>query len=377
MISSAMRPSVHERGDSRDVRDSPFDELDIARVDAVRSAPRASWRDLAPVLGVDPATVSRRWSRMRSEGAAWGTAHLAGSATPACALAEIDCTPGRSAKVAAVLADDVEAATVKLTAGARDVLGLAQAPDLDALSAYLLDRVEHVPGLTNVRSHIATRSTIEASRWREGALDLAQRRRLYRPARTRPDLGGVLEAPDHRIVRALSVDGRMSFERLAEHTGLGPAAVRRRLARLEGAGLVTFRCDTSRHLSGHAVAAVYFGSLDVHDLEEAEGRIRALPGVRACSLVAGPYSVIIDAWLRSTADAHDLERKMSQVVPALRIQDRSVVLRTVKLLGRVLDGEGRSVRSVPLLAGDSARNGDGAGSAAGAAAPVSNTHLRA
>jgi len=46
---------------------------------------------------------------------------------------------------------------------------------------------------------------------------------------------------------------------------------------------------------------------------------------------------------------------MSQVLPALRIQDRSMVLRTVKLLGRVLDAEGRSVRSVPLLA----ETGDG------------------
>lgn len=326
-----------------------FDELDIAIVDAVRSAPRASWRDLAPVLGVDPATVSRRWARMQSAGVAWVTAHPAGSATPTCALVEIDCTPGRSVEVADVLADDVEAATVKLTSGVRDVLVLTQAPDLDTLSGYLLERLAHVPGVTNVRSHIVTRATLEASRWREGALNPEQRR-LLTGTGPRQDRGAVLEASDHRIVRALGVDGRMSFERLAEHAGLGPVAVRRRLTRLAEAGLVTFRCDTSRHLSGQAVAAVYFGSLDVRDLEEAEERIRTLPGVRACSLVAGPYNVIVDVWLRSTAEAHDLERKLSQVLPALRIQDRSMVLRTVKLLGRILDSEGRSVRSVPLLA---------------------------
>jgi DNA-binding Lrp family transcriptional regulator len=329
---------------------SGFDELDIAIVDAVRSAPRASWRDLAPVLGVDPATISRRWSRMQSEGDAWVTAHPAGRSTPSCALVEIDCTPGRSVEVADILAADVEAATVKLTSGARDILVLAQAPSLDALSNYLLDRVEHIHGITNVRSHLATRAALEASRWREGALDLAQRRRLHTLAKDRPDQGTGLQAADHRIVRALNIDGRMSFERLAEHAGLGPVAVRRRLTRLEDTGLITFRCDTSRHLSGHTVAAVYFASIDVRDLDDAEERIRTLPGVRACSLLAGPYNVIIDAWLRSTAEAHVLERKMSQVLPALRVQDRSVVLRTVKLLGRVLDAEGRSVRSVPLLA---------------------------
>ncbi|SHF55212.1 Lrp/AsnC family transcriptional regulator [Streptoalloteichus hindustanus] len=329
-----------------------FDELDVAIVDAVRSAPRASWRDLAPVLGVDAATVSRRWSRMRSTGDAWVTAHPAGSATPTCALVEIDCTPGRSGEVADVLAADVAAATVKVTSGARDLLVLAQAPDLDALSAYLLDRVERVPGVRNVRSHLITRSTVESSRWREGALNPEQRRRLRTGTGTRQDRGAVLQDPDRRIVRALNVDGRMSFERLAEHTGLGPVAARRRLTRLAEAGLITFRCDTSRHLSGRAVAAVYFGSLDVRDLESAEERIRALPGVRACNLVAGPYNLIVDARLRSTAEAHDFERTMSQALPTLRIQDRSVVLRPVKLLGRVLDAEGRSVRSVPLLVDD-------------------------
>ncbi|GAA4926395.1 AsnC family transcriptional regulator [Streptomonospora halophila] len=329
-----------------------FDELDVAVVDAVRSAPRASWRELAPVLGIDPATVGRRWSRMQSAGAAWVTAHPAGGATPTCALVEISCAPGRSGEVAGVLAGDVEAATVKLTAGARDVLVLAQAPDLGALSDYLLDRVGRVPGLTDMRSHLMTRSALEGSRWREGALDSEQRTRLHTRAGSRPDSGAALQEPDRRIVRALSADGRMRFERLAEQVGLGPVAVRRRLARLEETGLVILRCDASRHLSGRPVAAVYFGSLDVDELENAEGRIRTLPGVRACSLVAGPYNVVVDAWLHSAAEAHDLERRMRRVLPALRIEDRSIVLRPVKLLGRILDAEGRSVRSVPLLADD-------------------------
>jgi DNA-binding Lrp family transcriptional regulator len=332
------------------MRTSHYDELDVAITDAVRSAPRARWRELAPVLGVDPATVSRRWSRMQSGGDAWVTAHPSGSATPSCALVEITCAPGRSREVAAVLAEDVEAATIKLTSGARDVLVLAQAPDLDALSGYLLDRLAHTPGLTDVRSHVMMRSAIEASRWREGALDPEQRRRLDTGDRTRPDRGAVLEAADQRLVRALTIDGRMPFEQLAEHVGLGPVAVRRRLARLAAEGLVTFRCDTSRHLSGRAVAAVYFGTLAVHDLEEAESRIRALPGVRACNVVAGHCNIVVEALLRSTAEIHDLERRMGQALPALQIQDRAVVLCTTKLLGRVLDPEGRSVRSVPLLA---------------------------
>jgi DNA-binding Lrp family transcriptional regulator len=326
-----------------------YDELDLAIVDAVRSAPRASWRDLAPVLGVDPATVSRRWSRMQAEGVAWVTAHLDGRVTPSVATVEISCVPERSTEVAAALAEDVEAATVKLTAGARDLMVLAQAPDLEALADYLLDRVNHVPGVRDVRSHIVTHSAVDASKWREGALDLDQRRQLHSPPRTRTGQGGALEPTDQRIVRALSLDGRASFEQLATYAGIGPVAVRRRLARLEGAGLVTYRCDISRHLSGRAVDTVFFCSIGVNDLTEAEGRIRELRGVRSCNVVTGPYNLVVDASLRSLSEAHDLERQMSQALPALRVHDRAMVLRVIKLLGRVLDADGRAVRSVPLL----------------------------
>ncbi|WP_157036238.1 hypothetical protein [Streptomonospora alba] len=47
------------------------------------------------------------------------------------------------------------------------------------------------------------------------------------------------------------------------------------------------------------------------------------------------------------------------MLPALQIVDRTVVLHTVKLLGRILDAEGRAVRSVPLLA-DDILDGEGA-----------------
>lgn len=257
--------------------------------------------------------------------------------------------PGRSGTVADVLASDIEAATIKLTSGARDLIVLAQAPDLDTLSRYLLNRLECVTGITNTRSHIVTQAALEASRWREGALSPEQRERLVNHDKLRPDQGGDLEPADRRIIRALNFDGRMSFERIAEQVGMSPVAVRRRLTRMEEAGLIIYRCDTSRHISGHTIAAVYFGSLDAHGLERASGQMRTVAGVRACSLVAGPHNVTIDAWLRSAAETHDLERRMLQVLPGLRIQDRSVVLRTVKLLGRILDVEGRSVRSVPLL----------------------------
>ncbi|MCP9951097.1 Lrp/AsnC family transcriptional regulator [Actinomadura madurae] len=329
-----------------------FDELDLAIVDAVRTAPRASWRDLGAALGVNPSTVSRRWSRMESSGAAWVTAHPSGGAMPVCALVELDCEPGRAVAVARDLVPDREAASIKVTSGPRDVVVLVQTASLQALSDYLLGLVPRVPGIARVRSHLLTRSTLEVSRWRDGTLDPEQRRRLDPPPAAGAARAGVLDGTDRRILAALHADGRMPLERIAEHAGVGALAVRRRLARMRNGGLVTLRCDVSHELSGRSVWAMYFGSLDVQDLRSAERRVRTLPGVRAASFVAGPFNVVVDAWLRSVAEVHDLEWRMSRELPELRVQDRSVVLQMTKLIGHVLDADGRAVGIVPLLPDD-------------------------
>ncbi|WP_162893164.1 Lrp/AsnC family transcriptional regulator [Microbacterium halotolerans] len=326
------------------------DELDIAIVDAVRTAPRGSWRELGLALGVDPSTVSRRWTRMESSGVAWVTAHPSGNATPVCAMVEIDCEPGRSIEVARGLAPDREAATIRVTSGARDVMVLVQAATFEALSTYLLGLVPRVPGIACVRSHLLTHSALEASHWRDRALNPEQQRRLVGRSATGSAVTDALDEVDRRIVAVLHENGRMQLERIAERVDVGPLAVRRRLTRLQSGGLVTLRCDVAHELSGRSVWAMYFGSLDAQDLGSAAERLRVLPGIRTVSIAAGPFNVIVDAWLRSAPEVHDFERRLGQELPEMRILDRIVVLQMTKLLGRVLDADGRAVGIVPLAA---------------------------
>ncbi|MFD7500136.1 hypothetical protein [Streptomyces sp. NPDC059850] len=46
---------------------------------------------------------------------------------------------------------------------------------------------------------------------------------------------------------------------------------------------------------------------------------------------------------------HAFETHLARRLPRLAIDDRSLVLRTVKHMGRLLDEDGRSVGIVPLL----------------------------
>ncbi|MFI0773477.1 hypothetical protein [Streptomyces sp. NPDC021212] len=67
--------------------------------------------------------------------------------------------------------------------------------------------------------------------------------------------------------------------------------------------------------------------------------------------MAGPHNLVIDVWLRALGDVHAFEAHPARRLPRLTIDDRSLVLRTVKHMGRRLDDDGRSVGIVPLPCG--------------------------
>jgi len=93
---------------------------------------------------------------------------------------------------------------------------------------------------------------------------------------------------------------------------------------------------------------VYFASVSARHLRETTRVLAGMREVRSCSITAGPHNVVIDVWLRAMGDVHGFEAHVARQVPHLAIDDRSVVLRTVKHMGRLLDRDGRCVGVVPL-----------------------------
>lgn len=150
-----------------------------------------------------------------------------------------------------------------------------------------------------------------------------------------------------RLLELLSVEGRMAISDLAERAGAPLTTVRRRLRGLLGSR-VCLRCDLARPMSGWPMAAVYFASVPAERLEETSRALAGVREVRSCAITAGPHNLVIDVWLRAVGDVHAFEAHLSRRLPQLTIDDRSVVLRTVKHMGRLLDQSGHSVGIVPL-----------------------------
>jgi Lrp/AsnC family leucine-responsive transcriptional regulator len=115
-----------------------------------------------------------------------------------------------------------------------------------------------------------------------------------------------LDAVDRKIVRQLALDGRASYQAIADEVGLSRPAVMERVRRLEEAGYITgYGARVDRLKAGFPVTAFVAVRYTNSDYVGDEPRMRELeqhPGVLECHHVAGE-----DCYILKVA-APDLER---------------------------------------------------------------------
>ncbi|WP_225446824.1 Lrp/AsnC family transcriptional regulator [Streptacidiphilus sp. PB12-B1b] len=301
---------------------------------------------------MDPATLSRRWARLTAAGDAWVTCYpstdrLGYGVT---ALVEVECLAGEVAAVAGRLARDPQTASIEVVTGGADLLLTVGATEPSLLTRYVLDRIGTVPGVLRTRTSLVERTVREGSRWRDGALDAEQREAIAGPAPAvlpgrAPGHQGVV---DRALMVALGEDGRMPYAELSERTGLPPSTVRRRLAELRESGRLVLRCDASPQLTGHPVSTMLWLELPADRLEAAARWFAGLPQTRMCAVTVGAANLSSYLMVRHLPELRRLELELSRRFPQTRVRERQLTLRTVKLVGRLLDSEGRAHGYVPL-----------------------------
>ncbi len=107
----------------------------------------------------------------------------------------------------------------------------------------------------------------------------------------------VMDDIDHRILRALSRDGRMSNLQLAETVGLSPSACLRRVAALERAGVIRgYRVVLDRGALGVGFTAYVTVGLNSHTKASQEAFERAMdraPEVVECHNITGAVEYLL------------------------------------------------------------------------------------
>ncbi|MFK4762981.1 Lrp/AsnC family transcriptional regulator [Microbacterium sp. ZW T5_45] len=323
------------------MQDSVLDDLDQRLVHAVQISPRATWTALAPIVGADPVTLARRWARMREQGVVYVTGY--GDGPPGLVvLIEIDCSPGETLAVAETLSRDPEPFTIDLTAGGRDILLTLAATDAAALAEWTLERIRGISGIRSMRTHLVSATVRDARDWRLRSLspgEVAQIEAMEPPAPAVPVRLSVEQR--RRLGAELSEDGRIGTTELARRVGVSPRRVRDAIAEMRASGRLAIRVDVARDQTPWPIYAWYFLKVPAAMVARIGTQLGRMEEVRLVVNTVGEYNVIMAVWLRTLQDVSRLEATIEERLPGVTIADRSVVLRTMKHLGHLLDRHGR------------------------------------
>ena len=333
--------------------DVALDWDDRRLIAALQLRPRASWTELAAILGPSAVTLARRWARLSEAGAAWITVAPnllpgTGALGLGVALVELRVPPGQVLPTASELAQVPEVATIDLTAGGRELILTVIAGDEDALARLLLERLHPLGTVLAVHSHPVTRTYVDGSTWRLPGLTEVERGRLaqHRPPPNRARVTPLAEA----VARELARDGRISASDLGARLDVRPRRARDLVAEVIGMRRLRFRTELARPASGYPLCTWYFLKTPATQRAAVAKRIASLPQARAVVAVVGQYDLAVDVWTRTLDDVQRLEATIEEQLPGVQIADRALVLRTVKLIGRLLDDSGRARGFVPLPA---------------------------
>ncbi|MGV8875746.1 MAG: Lrp/AsnC family transcriptional regulator [Rhodococcus sp. (in: high G+C Gram-positive bacteria)] len=335
-----------------------LDDVDLALINCLQINPRASWRTVGDAIKVDPVTVARRWQRLHASGSAWVSARATGYGRPESCLAfvEVDCTTSRTLAVAEQLSLWPQVLSVEHTSSPGDLTLLVQVRDMAFLSSFLLRSLASVSGIITSRAHLVTEVFAIGDDWKLQVLDAAQRSAMTdRPARYKyaptdqNQHGKVFDSVDRQLVLRLGADGRSSLAELAAGLAISESTVRRRLGDLTARNQIVFRCDVSFHLSGWPLVTWIWGYVDPTDRSTIRALVERIRGTRVCMRISGGRAnILLAIAARSLRDISLTDVQLAHEAPGLVLLNRSVVLRSMKRAGRLLDEQGRSTGVVPI-----------------------------
>ncbi|MFF4771499.1 Lrp/AsnC family transcriptional regulator [Microtetraspora fusca] len=83
------------------------------------------------------------------------------------------------------------------------------------------------------------------------------------------------------------------------------------------------------------------------DLRAVGHRVAGWPETRMCAAVASPTNLALIVNLRSFEHLEEVLIRIARAFPGVSVTERRLVLRQVKIYGRVVDEDGRCIEVIP------------------------------
>lgn len=149
-----------------------------------------------------------------------------------------------------------------------------------------------------------------------------------------------LRAADHRILRELSRDGRLSNVELARRVRMSESACLRRVRALEDSGAITgYRATINPAAFGNVLSAYMLVNLNQREAADAQAFLDLMRNderIITCAAVTGEYDLILEVAVKDVADLTHLTLDTLLKLTAVRDVVTCLSLRSYKTAGEMI-----------------------------------------
>jgi DNA-binding Lrp family transcriptional regulator len=304
-----------------------IDEIDRQIVHCLAVDGRASFSQIAEVLGVSDQTVARRYRRLRSAGVLRVVGLKAKSGSLGWFL-RMRCVPGSGPGIAAALARRTDTAWIQLLSGDTEVL-CAIRGDASEERETLLARLPRSSRIVAVTAY----SLLHMFAGGTSALGFLSvlPDHMVEPLR-RPVRGGSAEPGDldAALFTALGADGRASHAELAATTGWSESTVRRRMDQLRDVGVLYLDLELDMPTFGFRSSTWLWMSVPPSNLAEAGTALAKFPEVAYAAATTGPSNLAVCAVCRDETEFYEFMTAKVGALPGVGRVETAPIIRTVK-----------------------------------------------
>jgi DNA-binding Lrp family transcriptional regulator len=316
-----------------------LDVVDRRLLHALGINGRASFRLIASVIGTSEQTVARRYRRLRDAGVVRVLMLPAPDPADRGQLVRLEVQPQAVRAVADALARRADVSWLRLmNAGAEILFGVRArtSAERDALLLDQLPRTGRVLRTTvySVLHHFRTEGEADWTGFPD-QLDREQRRQLYVDVPDRPSMRA--NAADKAIVDALAVDGRATYARLAQVSGMSESASARRLELLVSSGALYSDVDIAPEQLGYPAGATLYLEVTPSRVPVVGALVAAHAPTAFVAAVGGSANIIAAIRCRDMAEIYDYVTATLGRVNGVEHVEVSTVSRTIKHARSITD----------------------------------------
>jgi DNA-binding Lrp family transcriptional regulator len=309
-----------------------LDAVDRQLLHALGVNGRASFRLIASVIGVSEQTAARRYRRLKHAGLVRVLMLAAPDPADRGQLVRLEVQPQAVRTVADALARRPDVSWLRLMNAGAEILFAVRArtpADRDSLLLDQLPRTGRVLRTTvySVLHHFRTPGEADWAGFPD-QLDPEQRRQLLVDGPDRPLIR--TEATDQPIVDELSVDGRATYARLAQVSGMSESAAARRLELLMHTGALYSDVDIASELLGYPAGATLYLEVTPSRVPTVGTLLAAHRPTAFVAAVGGSANMVAAIRCRDVAEIYQYVTATLGQVKGVEHVEVSTVSRTVK-----------------------------------------------